>query len=159
DPAGGWDYEYSGDADACGTLSSGALDGQWQHNQSDKWDCSAPGGTLADAVNEPGGVVSLTEGETTFLRLQDPGYPLDWGFNDPTTRRIYFGHDMMNEHPDLASPLTSGITISFRARISSPSTEDPNDPFFLDPVYPQTTDDSEPEFPALTEITPWPAGG
>jgi hypothetical protein len=35
---------------------------------------------------------------------------------------------------------------------------DPSDPFFLDEIYPDLVD-NEPEFPALTQITPWPASG
>ena len=140
----GWDHLYDGDADAFGVGDLGALDGTFRHDQADRWDGSAPGS------GAPGGVAALTEGETTFLRIQDTGNPLDWEFTEPSNRRFWFGHDIETEHPGATSVLTNGITITFRARIASTGV--------LDDVHPDLQD-FEPEFPALTEITPWPAGG
>lgn len=152
DPVGGWDLIYNGDADSCGVSGFGALDGNWEHTQSDKWDCSAPGGTLAVGTNAPGGVVALSEDSTTYLRLQDTGNPKEpqWGYPDPSNRRMYFAHDVATEHPDAANILTNGLTISFRARIASTGV--------LDDIYPDLVD-TELEFPPHTQITPWPAGG
>lgn len=74
DPAGGWTYFYSGDQ-----LQTGepALDGTWTHdNGSDAFAGDKIGGVL-DPVNNPdnrpGGAMILTEGDTTFLRMQDTG--------------------------------------------------------------------------------------
>ena len=162
DPVGGWDLIYTGDAVGCGDPSShlGALDGNWEHTQSDKWDCSAPGGVLASGTNAPGGLVSLTEGDTTYLRMQDTGNPKEpqWGFADPSNRRMYFGHNIALDHPEATQVVTNGITISFRVRIATSTSTDPSDPFYLDDIYPDLVD-SELEFPSHTQITPWPAGG
>lgn len=157
----GWDYVYDGDAAAFGTAGLGALDGTWRHDQSDRWDGSAPGeiGT-PPAGASPGGVAALSEGGTTYLRIQDTGNPEQAqpdGSGGSTTpwsgesnRRIYFGHDIEQEHPGATSVLSSGITISFRARIASSGALDDVYPDFLDP---------EGEIPDLQQITPWPAGG
>lgn len=143
-PDPGWDYFFDGDSDAFGVGDFDALDGTWRHDQADRWDGSAPG------AGAPGGVDALAEGETTYLRIQDTGNPLDFGFVEPSNRRFWFGHDIEDEHPGTTSVLTNGITITFRARIASTGV--------LDDVHPDL-EDFEPEFPALTEITPWPAGG
>ncbi len=157
----GWDYVYDGDVAAFGTGGFGALDGTWRHDQSDRWDGSAPGEVGAPPTGaSPGGVAALTEGATTYLRLQDTGNPEQaqpdgsGGFTTPWTgesnRRIYFGHDIEQEHPGATSVLSDGITISFRARIASTGTLDDVYPDFLDP---------EGEIPDLQQITPWPTGG
>lgn len=143
DPEGGWDYVYGGDAAGYGEDEFGALDGQWQHDQSDKWDGSAPG----TGQGAPGGVEVQSEGDTTWLRIQDTGNPSLWGFEEPSNRRFYFGHDIATEHPGATSVLTHGITLSFRARLASGSG--------LDSIYPDTVD-FEFETPNLTEITAWP---
>jgi len=140
----GWDHFYDGDSDAFGTNDLGALDGTFQHDQADRWDGSAPG------AGAPGGVDALVEGDVTYLRIQDTGNPVDWGMPDPSNRRFWFGHDIEDEHPGATSVVSNGITITFRARIASTGV--------LDDVHPDLVD-FEPEFPALTEITPWPAGG
>ncbi len=139
----GWDYFFDGDAASFGTNEFGALDGTWQHDQADKWDGGAPG----DGIGGPGGVAALTEDQTTYLRIQDCGEPRDWGFTDPSNRRIWFGHNIQDDNPGATSVLTNGITLTFRARLSSTGT--------LDPIYPQPTPDVDPEKPQLTEITPW----
>jgi len=140
----GWDYSYEGAADDFGVNDFNALDGQWEHTQSDKWDGSAPG----PGAGAPGGVVALTEGDVTYLRIQDTGNPLEWGFEEPSNRRFFFGHDIDVENPGATSSLTNGMTITFRARLSSTGV--------FDDIYPDLVD-SEPEFPNYTDITPWPA--
>ena len=138
DPAGGWRYTLDGTlAPGVAGLPDGyglendtqSLDGTWNHDQSDKWDGTAPGDPISDPTVEPlgpspGGVGALTEGDTTYLRLQDTGNP-EWhgwqqGNDDPenTNRRLYFGHELRQDGP-LSSELVldNGITISLRARI------------------------------------------
>jgi hypothetical protein len=141
----GWDYFFDGDADSYGVAELQALDGAWRHDQADKWDGSAPG--EGDGL---GGVAALLDGPTTYLRVQDTGNPVDWSFPDPSNRRIWFGHDIEEEHPGAVSVLSNGITLTFRARIASTGV--------LDDIHPDLQD-NEPEFPALTQITPWPAAG
>jgi hypothetical protein len=158
DPAGGWQYSYQGtfnapvvDAGCTGgtcpagygsSNQTGALDGTWIHNQSSKWDGSAPG-VFSVPNNDPtgtspGGAAALTEGGTNYVRLQDTGNPESFGYIQaamrPTNsnRRVYFGHDMTQD-VDLSAPgsqkvLDNGITVSFRMRIPSSGT--------LDSVYP-----------------------
>jgi len=140
----GWDYLYDGDADDFGAGGLGALDGTWRHDQADQWDGSAPG------AGAPGGVAALTEGSTSFLRLQDPGNPTDWAWPDPSNRRLWFGHDIAAEHPGANSVLSDGLTITFRARLSASGV--------LDPVHPDLAD-LDPEYPPLTALTPWPVTG
>ena len=113
DPAGGWDYSYGGTFNAgvvdngfnggtgpAGygmTNNTGALDGTWNHDQSDKWDGSAPGdplSNLSDPINAPddpltgragtapGGAGALVEGGsgTDYIRIQDAGNPEFYGW-------------------------------------------------------------------------------
>ena len=140
----GWDYFYDGDAASFGVGDLDALDGTWRHDQADKWDGSAPG------TGAPGGVAALSEDTTTYLRIQDTGNPVDWSLPDPSNRRIWFGHDIEAEHPGATSVISNGITLTFRARLASTGV--------LDDIHPDLVD-NEPEYPALTQITPWPAGG
>jgi len=133
--ASGQIYTYDGSADAPGSGSAfDALDGTWSHdNGSDAWDGTAIG------VGVPGGVMSLTEGADEFLRIQDTGEPRKYGISDPSNRKVMFGHDLTGA----VSPtyLDDGITLEFRARISTTVP--------LDDMHPE--DGSGP--------TPWPAGG
>ena len=117
DPAGGWTYIFNGDAAAYGdTTSFDALDGTWSHNNgSDQWDGSQIGGTFGPD-NAPGGVNIITEGGITYLRIQDTGDPRDYGYPDPSNRKIYFGHNM-NDRGANNTVLDEGVTLSFRARI------------------------------------------
>ena len=127
DPPGGWTYTYAGDADASGppdnTQGWTALDGTWSHeNGSDETDGSRLGAGVA------GGFQALTEGVTTFLRIQDPGDPRDYGgVTDPSNRKIFFGHDITAEGAS-ATILNDGVTISFRARIATTPPLDDNQP-------------------------------
>lgn len=127
-PKAGWKYFFGGDKDKAGEDGSGftSLDGTWSHdNGSDLWDGSKIGGTLSPSPtfgggNAPGGVMSITEDGVTFLRMQDPGDPRNYGFPDNfSNRKIYFGHDITADGaPDTL--LDDGVTLSFRARIPTP---------------------------------------
>jgi hypothetical protein len=137
DPDGGWTYIYTGDAAAPGADYT-ALDGTWTHdNGSDSWDESEIGSGL------PGGVNALSEEGVNFVRLQETGDPRDFGATDPSNRKIYFGHSLTDElTPDVADTiLNNGVTISFRARLST-----------TPPL-----DDVNPDGGGAT--SPWPAGG
>jgi hypothetical protein len=136
-PVGGWTYEYDGSAAAAGPGTGfNALDGTWSHwNGSDEWD-----GTVIGA-GRPGGAMSLTEGDTTYLRMQETGDPRDYGMSDPgSIRKLFFGH---NATADGASNtfLDDGVTLSFRARLSTTG----------------PLDDLHPDGGGGT--SPWPAGG
>jgi hypothetical protein len=147
DPAGGWRYTYQGNfspgvegnPSGFGTNDDFlALDGTWQHNQSDRWDGHVPGDPISNPTDppgppetveggpngwSPGGAGSFTEGGANYIRVQDPGNPelhgwLQGSGRQDTNRRVYFGHDMAQDG-ELASQrvLDNGITLSFRARI------------------------------------------
>ncbi|MBN2314106.1 MAG: LamG domain-containing protein [Sedimentisphaerales bacterium] len=138
EPDGGWTYIYTGDAGAPGGDFT-ALDGTWSHNNgSDSWDESQIGFGL------PGGVNVLTEDGVTFVRIQDTGDPRDHGGSDPSNRKIFFGHQLIDEIDQAVADeilTVHGITISFRARLS---TTPP-----LDDVHPD----------GGGAVTPWSAGG
>jgi hypothetical protein len=147
-PTGGWTYIYDGDTDTAGGDGSGftSLDGTWSHdNDSDTWDGSKIGGTLADGTNAPGGAMSITEDGITYLRMQDTGDPRIANFTDGVdNRKLYMGHDLSNDNPS-DTLLDDGVTLTFRARIPTPSnTKGP-----IDALYPQ----------GATGPTPYPAGG
>jgi hypothetical protein len=136
-PSGGWSYIYTGDSAVAGPGDNfDSLDGTWDHNNgNDEWDGSQIG------AGRPGGANVLTESETTFLRIQETGDPRDYGMGDPgSNRKITFGHDISAEGAT-DSILDDGVTISFRARIS---TGPP-----LDDLHPD----------GGGGISPWPAGG
>src|SRR5512147_2184937 len=104
DPAGGWAYIYTGDQ--CLTPFAACLDGTWNHNDaaaggSDAWDGSAPGQMgAAGAKPSPGGAGIFQDGDTSFLRIQDPGDPRSapgGGWADPGNRKITFTHDISKE--------------------------------------------------------------
>jgi len=136
DPLGGWTYIYTGDIGAPGAGFT-ALDGTWSHdNGSDQWDESEIGS------GRPGGVNILTDGDVTFLRMQETGDPRDYGMPDPSNRKIFFGHSITNDIGAVGDTLLDdGVTISFRARIS---TTPP-----LDNLH----------SPGGGATRPWPAGG
>jgi len=139
EPVGGWTYIYTGDAAAPGGDFS-ALDGTWSHdNGSDQWDETEIG------VGRPGGASVLSDAGTTFLRLQETGDPRDHAMDDPgSNRKIFFGHQLIDEiDQSLADEILSvqGITISFRARLSTTAP--------LDDLHPD----------GGGAIEPWPAEG
>lgn len=122
-PTGGWTYKFEGDKrEPGGGTDFDALDGTWSHNNgSDAWDGSEVGGILKVdggylASNAPGGVSALTESGTTFLRIQDTGDPRNYGFTDPSNRKVYLGHSITGDGGS-ESQMDEGITLSFRARI------------------------------------------
>jgi hypothetical protein len=147
DPAGGWRYTYQGnfnpgiEGNPPGFGDNNdfmALDGTWQHNQSDRWDGHVPGDPISDPTDppgtpetveggpngwSPGGAGSFTEGATNYIRVQDPGNPelhgwLQGSGRQDTNRRVYYGHDLGQEGA-LPSQLVldNGFTLSFRARV------------------------------------------
>jgi len=137
EPLGGWTYIYTGDAGVPGADFT-ALDGTWSHdNGSDEWDETEIG------TGRPGGINILSDGDVTFVRLQDTGDPRDHGQNDPgSNRKIFFGHSITEEIGAVGDTLLDdGVTISFRARIS---TTPPLDDLHL---------------PGGGAPSPWPAGG
>lgn len=137
----------------------------WQISGSN-WEGSAPGGPLGGTPGAPpvpapapGGVGAYTEGSTGYIRIQDPGQPQNWGWADkgaqgsPTgarqegnNRRIQFKHEMNRDplYSDNPAIMDSGVTISFRARISTAATGP------LDSIYPEDTG---------LGINPWPTTG
>jgi hypothetical protein len=110
------------------TYDGGALDDTWSHdNDSDAWDGTGPG------EGSPGGVAALVEDGVTFLRIQDTGDPRDYGFSDPSNRKIYLAHQV-----DMG---LDGAHMEFRLRVA---TTPP-----LDDMYPD----------GGAGIAPWPQGG
>lgn len=110
DPSGGWTYLYTGDGAA--NPDAAALDGTWNHTGgSDAWDGSTIGAGTA------GGVSALSESGANFLRIQDA---LSSG-SGTDSRKIYFGHSITNDigATIAGTILNDGVTISFRARLST----------------------------------------
>jgi hypothetical protein len=101
DPPGGWDLVYEGDVEP-------AMDGWDYDNGSDAWDGSTIG------VGRPGGAGVFTDGDDTFLRIQDTGNP----GNDPSNRKIYFTKDLTPVLSPGYSPLAGGVTMYFRTRVA-----------------------------------------
>ena len=137
DPLGGWTYIYTGDAGAPGADFT-ALDGTWSHdNGSDQWDETQIG------TGRPGGVNILSDAGVTFMRLQETGDPRDHAQSDPgSNRKIFLGHSVTNDIGAVADTLLDdGVTISFRARLST-----------TPPL-----DNLHPDGGGATD--PWPAGG
>jgi len=91
-------YKYDGDA----------LDDTWDHdNGSDAWDGTGPG----DPNGAPGGAGALVEDDVTFLRIQDTGDPRDYGFSDPSNRKICISHPI-----DFG---LDGTRLEFRIRVAT----------------------------------------
>lgn len=156
DPSGGWDYVYEGVG--AGTT----LDGSWVAglSSSQNFDGSSIGGTLNNTDNRPGGASALTDGNgTTFLRLQDTGDPRSHGFPagspELSNRRIKIVRNTGSGTGGLGlgtTLLDSGVTLSFRARLSTGATG------VIDQQYPTNS------VGALSEsggspIADWPTGG
>jgi hypothetical protein len=108
-------YTFDGDADTYGPDGPGSLDGTWDHeNGSDQWDGSKIG------EGNPGGIQSLVEDDVTFLRIQDPGDPRDYGKGDPgSNRKIYLGHSITNNLGPDADRILDGVIVTFRARVAT----------------------------------------
>lgn len=178
DPPGGWTYIYHGDQlivgpeDPCGAGNNNteplysvcpaawnSLDGQWSHqNESDEWDGSVIGGTLTTnsggwGNNSPGGAMLNTQNGVSYLRMQSPGDPRDWGYiPDTSNRKVFFTHDISSDvgATKAQTILRSGVTLTFRARIPTLAKAGPP----LDPLYPDKSSGY-----TGTDILPYPAGG
>jgi hypothetical protein len=156
DPAGGWTYVYHGDQLLTGEP---ALDGSWTHaNGSDEFKDDEIGGALHptnDPENAPGGASLLTDNDISFLRIQSTGDPRDYGWPDPSNRKIYFGHYMTQDLPEAntLAILDNGVTLTFRARIPTPAKA--GGP--LDPLHPDGQNTAG-EYPD-NGVVPYPEGG
>lgn len=117
EPTGGWDYIYNGDQ--LDTAAAAGLDGTYEISQSSfEWDYSAP----ATPMTAPGGAAIITEGDYTFLRMQDTGDPRTLAKENPqnglSNRKVGFIHNVTHDGLDSsAAILDDGITFAFRARI------------------------------------------
>ena len=130
-------YTYPGAPGTAGpTNNFDSLDGTWDHNNgSDEWDGSIIG------AGRPGGVSALVDAAdgTTYLRIQETGDPRDYGMGDPgSNRKIMFGHDLTGAADTF---LDDGVTMTFRARISTGA----------------PLDDQHPD--GGGGVVPWPANG
>jgi hypothetical protein len=116
-PSGGWDYIYEGDR--ADTAAEAGLDGTFEvSRKSFRWDYSAP----ATPLTAPGGAGIVTEGEYTFLRMQDAGDPRTLEKLNPenglANEKIGFIHCVAHSGLDSsAAILDDGFTLAFRARI------------------------------------------
>jgi hypothetical protein len=116
-PTGGWDYIYNGDV--ADTTEEAALDGTYEASSgSFEWDGSAP----ATPMTAPGGAGIITEGDDTFLRIQDTGDPRTLEKINPengrSNRKVGFIHCVAHSGLDSsAAILDDGFTFAFRARI------------------------------------------
>jgi len=140
-PESGWTYIFQGDAADPGSGGFTALDGTWNpENGSAQWDGSAIG------EGNPGGVSALSDGDTSFIRIQDTGDPRDsLGISDPgSNRKEYFGHDITAEGAS-DTIIDDGVTLYFRARVATAATG---------PV-----DDLHPDGGDANSIVPWPERG
>jgi PEP-CTERM motif len=150
---GGWTYTYDGSLAASGVTT--ALDGTWNHmdagsGSSDAWDGTAPGDLIGPQPggDAPGGAGIFTEGDDTFLRIQDTGDPRDdtdtgSGWDDPSNRKMTFAHNMGQDAAvtNGGTILDDGVTLNFRIRI--PTTG------MLDDMYPNGGGGPD----------PWPGSG
>jgi hypothetical protein len=132
DPAGGWAYQYNGGIANPTTSDRAKLDGTWSAGTGQNYDGSEIGGILAAGSNAPGGAAALVEGEVDFLRLQDPGDPRSTispatQFSDAqgSNRRIKLVRNLGSGAGGLGlgtTLLDTGVTLSFRARLSTAAT-------------------------------------
>ena len=140
-PPGGWTYLYTGDQLIVGEDGGGwtSLDGTWTHdNNSDAWDGTAIGGAFVPGgggfgVNSPGGASLGTQNSVGYLRMQDTGDPRDYGYADPNSRKVYFGHNIGSDIDPVKAQtiMRSGVTLTFRARIPTLAKAGPP----LDPLH------------------------
>ncbi|MBN1853218.1 MAG: hypothetical protein JW829_10860 [Pirellulales bacterium] len=131
----------------------GQLDGTWDsYNGLEQWDHYTGGGAYDYRIgtviapdgqgigSPPGGILAVDDSNgdgTKYLRVQDPGDPNGYGWEhsnlSQTNKKLCFVHDMSSQGMENLSILDDGITISFRARLST-AAADPDAP--LDPAYP-----------------------
>lgn len=146
----------------------GCASAEWIH-QSTNWDGSAPGdplggiptGTPPIPPAAPGGVAALNESGVDFLRVQDPGNPVSYGWPDKglqagpgqprqegSNRKIQFGHDMTVDPAFSGDPaiLDNGVTISFRIRLATAASGP------LDDIFPEGGS-------SLSSTVAWPENG
>jgi hypothetical protein len=114
-PPGGWNYSYEANAgqDSAGTAPANydSLDGTFGYgNGSDTWD-----GTKIGDGSTAGGVVVVGG---SYLRLQDPGDPRDYGAIDPSSRKIYLAHKTA-ANGATPNQLDEGVTLHFRMRLAT----------------------------------------
>ena len=111
-PPGGWTYIYTGDsaAGAPRRQNQFALDGTWRHeNGSDEWNADSRG-----PANPPKGGVESNNG---ILTIEDAESSTSGNNNN---RKIYFTHSITQDGVTVNNLLDSGVTISFRARLTPP---------------------------------------
>src|SRR6267143_2661638 len=119
DPSGGWAYKYDGQwlNPGVGSKPVQTLDLTWSaNNGSSEWDGSARGA----GNGQPGGI-STNNG---ILTIED----IDIGSGSLNNRKVYFTHDLAQEAAKLTSPgtiLDTGVTITFRARLTQPDVQPP----------------------------------
>lgn len=111
-PPGGWTYIYTGDS-ASGApryQNQFALDGTWRHElSSDEWngDVRGTANPPKGGVESNNGVLTIEDAETTTT-----------GTNN--NRKIYFIHSITQDGISVNNLIDSGVTISFRARLTLP---------------------------------------
>jgi hypothetical protein len=109
-PPGGWSYIYTGDS-ASGApryQNQFALDGTWRHEvSSSEWN-----GDIRGLANPPKGGVESNNG---ILTIEDAESSTTSTNNN---RKIYFIHSITQDGVNLNNMLDTGVTISFRARLT-----------------------------------------
>lgn len=111
-PPGGWTYVYTGDsaAGAPRRQNQPALDGTWRHEvSSDEWNGDPRGAAFPPrgGVESNNGVLTIEDAETT-------------GSGNNNNRKIYFIHSIAQDGVTVNNLLDSGVTITFRARLTPP---------------------------------------
>ena len=124
-PPGGWDYNFNGSSDS--NVSTKALDGTWDHNNSsDHWDGTAPG------TGNPGGVVTVPisgEPGNKALLIVDAVKSSVTNNN----RRLTLTHDLETNEGTPADFMDDGATFAFRLRLPESATDLENAPNGLTP--------------------------
>ncbi|MBN2507691.1 MAG: tandem-95 repeat protein [Verrucomicrobia bacterium] len=114
EPAGGWQYVYTGDqaSGAARRQNQPALDGTWRHeNGSDEWN-----GDVRGAANSPpGGVEANSADGVNYLTIEDAVTSTSGSLNN---RKVYFTHSLTQEGIADLNLLDAGVTLSFRARLT-----------------------------------------
>ncbi len=131
EPAGGWFYIMQGDSDVV-ELANG-----WYEDNTE-WDGGGIETVLgtAPALPQPGGVEYVVDGDVTYLRIQDAGDTRDygWGTNSRDNRKMCFWRNLSDDGLSAAAGdtlLDDGVTLSFRARLSTTAAGGPlNDAYF-----------------------------
>ena len=124
-PPGGWDYNFNGSSDS--NVSTKALDGTWDHNNSsDHWDGTVPG------TGNPGGVITVPiNGEPGNKALQIVDAVKSSGTNN--NRRLTLTHNLETNEGTPANFMDDGATFAFRLRLPKSATDLQNAPNGLNP--------------------------